>query len=61
MGDIEMGHARALLPLEHDKQIQVSINKLWTKSLLSVDRERLVEKNFQVDWKNEDSKPACLI
>ncbi|MGB0782088.1 MAG: ParB/RepB/Spo0J family partition protein [Marinomonas sp.] len=55
-GDIEMGHARALLPLEHDKQIQAA-SQVVTKSLSVRETERLA-KNYQAAEKNEDSKPA---
>ena len=55
-GDIEMGHARALLPLAHDKQIQAA-SQVVTKSLSVRETERLA-KNFQVIEKNEDSKPS---
>ena len=55
-GDIEMGHARALIPLEHDKQIQAA-SLVVTKSLSVRETERLV-KNFQVVDKVEDNKPA---
>ncbi|MGR0279072.1 ParB/RepB/Spo0J family partition protein [Marinomonas dokdonensis] len=41
-GDIEMGHARALLPLEHDKQIQAA-SQVVTKSLSVRETERLVK------------------
>lgn len=55
-GDIEMGHARALLPLESDKQVQAA-SQVVTKSLSVRETERLV-KNFQVIEKNEDNKPS---
>ena len=55
-GDIEMGHARALLPLENDKQVQAA-SQVVTKSLSVRETERLV-KNFQVVEKNEDNKPS---
>ncbi|ETX12158.1 chromosome partitioning protein ParB [Marinomonas ushuaiensis DSM 15871] len=54
-GDIEMGHARALIPLEHDKQIQAA-SQVVTKSLSVRETERLV-KNFQVVDKIDDNKP----
>ncbi|NLQ17159.1 ParB/RepB/Spo0J family partition protein [Marinomonas sp. M1K-6] len=54
-GDIEMGHARALLPLEHDKQIQAA-SQVVTKSLSVRETERLV-KTFQVE-KTADNKPS---
>ncbi|MEP0073815.1 MAG: ParB/RepB/Spo0J family partition protein [Marinomonas sp.] len=55
-GDIEMGHARALLPLEYDKQIQAA-SQVVTKSLSVRETERLV-KNFQVTDKVENNKPS---
>ena len=55
-GDIEMGHARALLPLENEKQIQAA-SQVVTKSLSVRETERLV-KNFQTVEKSEDSKPS---
>ena len=51
-----MGHARALLPLESDKQVQAA-SQVVTKSLSVRETERLV-KNFQVVGKNEDNKPS---
>ncbi|GAB3487092.1 ParB/RepB/Spo0J family partition protein [Marinomonas epiphytica] len=44
-GDIEMGHARALLPLPHEQQIQAA-SQVITKSLSVRETERLV-KSFQ--------------
>lgn len=41
-GDIEMGHARALLPLEQEKQIQAA-STVVTKSLSVRETERLVK------------------
>lgn len=55
-GDIEMGHARALLPLEHDKQIQAA-SQVVTKSLSVRETERLV-KNVQLDQGDKETKPA---
>ncbi|WP_394180632.1 ParB/RepB/Spo0J family partition protein [Marinomonas posidonica] len=56
-GDIEMGHARALLPLEHDKQIQAA-SQVVTKSLSVRETERLA-KNYQVNNDHStDTKPA---
>jgi len=56
-GDIEMGHARALLPLEHDKQIQAA-SQVVTKSLSVRETERLA-KNYQVNNDNSaDTKPV---
>ncbi|AEF56550.1 ParB/RepB/Spo0J family partition protein [Marinomonas posidonica] len=56
-GDIEMGHARALLPLEHDKQIQAA-SQVVTKSLSVRETERLA-KNYQVSSDNStESKPT---
>ncbi|BFM50138.1 ParB/RepB/Spo0J family partition protein [Marinomonas sp. THO17] len=55
-GDIEMGHARALLPLEYDKQIQAA-SQVVTKSLSVRETEKLV-KNYQVNAdKADESKP----
>ncbi|TYL49317.1 ParB/RepB/Spo0J family partition protein [Marinomonas sp. IMCC 4694] len=55
-GDIEMGHARALLPLEHDEQIQAA-SQVVTRSLSVRETERLV-KNLQVVQTRDDGKPA---
>jgi len=56
-GDIEMGHARALLPLEHDKQIQAA-SQVVTKSLSVRETERLA-KNYQVNNDNSaETKPV---
>lgn len=55
-GDIEMGHARALLPLDHDKQIQAA-SQVVTKSLSVRETEKLA-KTFQNSLPNEDNKPA---
>ena len=41
-GDLEMGHARALLPLAHDPQIQAA-SQVVTKSLSVRETERLVK------------------
>jgi len=41
-GDIEMGHARALLPLEQEKQIQAA-SQVVTRSLSVRETERLVK------------------
>ncbi|MCZ2721830.1 ParB/RepB/Spo0J family partition protein [Marinomonas sp. 15G1-11] len=45
-GDLEMGHARALLPLEHDLQIQAA-SQVVTKSLSVRETERLVKSMQQ--------------
>ena len=55
-GDIEMGHARALLPLEYDKQIQAA-SQVVTQSLSVRETEKLV-KNFQITKKVEENKIA---
>ena len=55
-GDIEMGHARALLPLDNEKQIQAA-SQVVTKSLSVRETERLA-KNFQVSEKSKDQKPT---
>ncbi|MCB5162502.1 ParB/RepB/Spo0J family partition protein [Marinomonas algarum] len=55
-GDIEMGHARALLPLEHDLQIQAA-SQVVTKSLSVREAERLV-KSLQNAKDNTAPKPA---
>lgn len=57
-GDIEMGHARALLPLESDKQVQAA-SQVVTKSLSVRETERLV-KNFHVIEKSEEGKSPVL-
>ncbi|WP_111637896.1 ParB/RepB/Spo0J family partition protein [Marinomonas shanghaiensis] len=57
-GDIEMGHARALLPLESDKQVQAA-SQVVTKSLSVRETERLV-KNFQVVEKSDEEKAPTL-
>jgi len=54
-GDIEMGHARALLPLEQDKQIQAA-SQVVTKSLSVRETERLV-KNYQSPIKEDNAAP----
>ncbi|SBS25047.1 putative chromosome-partitioning protein ParB [Marinomonas spartinae] len=54
-GDIEMGHARALLPLEHDKQIQAA-SQVVTKSLSVRETERLV-KSYQSPIKEDKAVP----
>ncbi|WP_191601692.1 ParB/RepB/Spo0J family partition protein [Marinomonas algicola] len=51
-GDLEMGHARALLPLEHDLQIQAA-SQVVTKSLSVRETERLVKSLQQPDQLNE--------
>lgn len=55
-GDIEMGHARALLPLEQDKQIQAA-SQVVTKSLSVRETERLV-KLLQAPENNEKNTPS---
>lgn len=55
-GDIEMGHSRALLPLNHDDQIQAA-SIVVTKSLSVRETERLV-KTFQVDEKQSEDTPS---
>ncbi|MCV2402036.1 ParB/RepB/Spo0J family partition protein [Marinomonas sp. C2222] len=55
-GDIEMGHSRALLPLEHDDQIQAA-SIVVTKSLSVRETERLV-KTFQTDEKKPEDTPS---
>lgn len=54
-GDIEMGHARALLPLEQEKQIKAA-SQVVTKSLSVRETERLV-KSFQAPIKEEKGAP----
>ncbi|SBS25092.1 putative chromosome-partitioning protein ParB [Marinomonas spartinae] len=54
-GDIEMGHARALLPLEQDKQIQAA-SQVVTKSLSVRETERLV-KSYQSPIKEDKAVP----
>lgn len=53
-GDLEMGHARALLPLEHDLQIQAA-SQVVTKSLSVRETERLV-KSLQQPERLENEK-----
>ncbi|TDO97427.1 ParB/RepB/Spo0J family partition protein [Marinomonas balearica] len=53
-GDIEMGHARALLPLEHNEQIQAA-SQVVTKSLSVRETEKLV-KSLQSGIENEKEK-----
>ncbi len=53
-GDLEMGHARALLPLEHDLQIQAA-SQVVTKSLSVRETERLV-KSLQTPERSDTSK-----
>ncbi|MFI8621380.1 MULTISPECIES: ParB/RepB/Spo0J family partition protein [Marinomonas] len=55
-GDIEMGHARALLPLEQEKQIQAA-SQVVTKSLSVRETERLV-KLLQAPENTEKNTPA---
>ncbi|REG83881.1 ParB/RepB/Spo0J family partition protein [Marinomonas pollencensis] len=55
-GDIEMGHARALLPLEQEKQIQAA-SQVVTKSLSVRETERLV-KLLQAPEKDEKNTPV---
>lgn len=50
-----MGHARALLPLEQDKQIQAA-SQVVTKSLSVRETERLV-KNYQSPIKEDKTTP----
>lgn len=53
-GDLEMGHARALLPLEHDEQIQAA-SQVVTKSMSVRETERLV-KAIQFKQQNEEQE-----
>ncbi|MEL0612314.1 ParB/RepB/Spo0J family partition protein [Marinomonas arenicola] len=55
-GDIEMGHARALLPLEQEKQIQAA-SQVVTKSLSVRETERLV-KLLQAPENKEKNTPS---
>lgn len=55
-GDIEMGHARALLPLEQEKQIQAA-SQVVTKSLSVRETERLV-KTLQAPENTEKNTPS---
>ena len=55
-GDIEMGHARALLPLDHDQQIQAA-SQVVTKSLSVRETEKLV-KNLQNAEPHSNHKPV---
>lgn len=64
-GDMEMGHARALLPLAHDQQIHAA-SQVVTRSLSVRETERLVkqlqqpqeveEKAPQVDYSEHESR-----
>lgn len=54
-GDLEMGHARALLPLEHDLQIQAA-SQVVTKSLSVRETERLA-KSLQNPERSGENKP----
>ena len=51
-GDLEMGHARALLPLDHDEQIQAA-SQVVTKSMSVRETERLV-KSIQFNQQNNE-------
>ncbi|TBR41924.1 ParB/RepB/Spo0J family partition protein [Marinomonas agarivorans] len=55
-GDLEMGHARALLPLEHDQQIQAA-SQVMMKSMSVRETEKLVKtlQAGQDDEKNASS------
>ncbi|WP_133010648.1 ParB/RepB/Spo0J family partition protein [Marinomonas flavescens] len=55
-GDIEMGHARALLPLEQEKQIQAA-SQVVTRSLSVRETERLV-KSIQAPESTEKTSPV---
>ncbi len=54
-GDIEMDHARAILPLEQEKQIQAA-SQIVTKSFSVRETEGLV-KNLQVSTTEEKHTP----
>jgi len=56
-GDLEMGHARALLPLEHDLQIQAA-SQVVTKSLSVRETERLA-KSLQSTERSDENKPKA--
>ena len=58
-GDIEMGHARALLPLAHDEQIQAA-SQVVTKSLSVRETERLV-KALQAPEKAVEAHEAAAL
>lgn len=53
-GDLEMGHARALLPLEHDEQIQAA-SQVVTKSMSVRETERLV-KSIQLNQQGKEQE-----
>jgi len=57
-GDLEMGHARALLPLDHDEQIQAA-SQVVTKSLSVRETERLV-KSIQFNQQNNEKETIEL-
>lgn len=57
-GDLEMGHARALLPLAHDEQIQAA-SQVVTKSMSVRETERLV-KAIQLNQKTEAVEQVAL-
>ena len=52
---ISMGHARALLPLESKKQVELA-NKIVEEDLSVRKTEELVKKHLNKDKKNEDTK-----
>jgi len=53
-GDIEMGHARALLPLNEDQQVEIA-NIVVDKQLSVRDTEKLVKK-YSIDKKASSAK-----
>jgi len=57
-GDLEMGHARALLPLDHDEQIQAA-SQVVTKSLSVRETERLV-KSIQFNQQHDEKETIEL-
>ena len=58
-GDLEMGHARALLPLEHNQQIQAA-SQVMTKSMSVRDTEKLVKMLQAANNDEKESSPVEL-
>jgi len=55
-GDLEMGHARALLPLEHNEQIKAA-SQVMTKSMSVRETEKLVK---MLQSKNESQEESDI-
>ena len=58
-GDLEMGHARALLPLAHDEQIKAA-SQVMTKSMSVRETEKLVKMLQAVNASEKGSFPIEL-